>query len=335
MEYTFQLVSPPKKAPTTASTPSPSNNLLIANAEPIIMHKCPQCPAAFKRKEHLTRHKLIHTGLRPFVCNYPGCKKGFNRLDNLKQHCITHFPGKVGKAGKKGQVDFNPLMRQSARSGLTLPAEFATPLPEGNFLFIMEDPQGLEENINDIACILEDELAESEESEETELHNRKTDLIPRHHAWLDSVVPPAFTPKNTSYSAFSPHSSTSFLPLAAASQALIPNQENFFNEHVNSAVEQASSDETLILDTPQIPTHSTSTSPLPSPSSSPSPCYSPDNQDSDRIPPESNDALAHPLPILSSPSVLPPQLMPQACSSDCLPRFEMDAMYLKLLPVKL
>ena len=51
-------------------------------------HKCSYCTASFRRKEHLKRHVMIHTGERPFQCNL--CTKSFSREDNLTQHLRTH-----------------------------------------------------------------------------------------------------------------------------------------------------------------------------------------------------------------------------------------------------
>ena len=46
-------------------------------------HSCDECGKQFGRKDHLTRHALIHTGI-----NYPCdlCGSSFKRKDGLKQH---------------------------------------------------------------------------------------------------------------------------------------------------------------------------------------------------------------------------------------------------------
>lgn len=51
---------------------------------------CPRLGVPFKAKYKLVNHLRVHTGERPFVCTYPGCKKVFARTENLKIHIRTH-----------------------------------------------------------------------------------------------------------------------------------------------------------------------------------------------------------------------------------------------------
>lgn len=48
------------------------------------------CGKTFTRNEELTRHKRIHSGLRPYPCS--ACGKKFGRRDHLKKHMKTHMP---------------------------------------------------------------------------------------------------------------------------------------------------------------------------------------------------------------------------------------------------
>ena len=50
----------------------------------------PGCAKKYKRIEHWRRHKVMHSGTRPWVCTYPNCSKGFTRADNLQQHMKSH-----------------------------------------------------------------------------------------------------------------------------------------------------------------------------------------------------------------------------------------------------
>ncbi|KAJ2664691.1 hypothetical protein IWW48_000638 [Coemansia sp. RSA 1200] len=48
------------------------------------------CAAFFKRPEHLKRHMLTHTQVRPFQCEAQGCGKRFSRRDNFLTHAKKH-----------------------------------------------------------------------------------------------------------------------------------------------------------------------------------------------------------------------------------------------------
>lgn len=61
---------------------------------------CETCSKAFRRIEHLKRHKKTHTNERPFACPIPECGRKFSRNDNLKAHVLTH----AKKSGKDGYI---------------------------------------------------------------------------------------------------------------------------------------------------------------------------------------------------------------------------------------
>lgn len=47
-------------------------------------YKCVQCEYSFNRRDHLTRHALVHSKLKPYHCNF--CSKDFTRNDHLRRH---------------------------------------------------------------------------------------------------------------------------------------------------------------------------------------------------------------------------------------------------------
>ncbi|KAF7639643.1 hypothetical protein Mgra_00000968, partial [Meloidogyne graminicola] len=49
----------------------------------------PNCQKRFANKFLLKKHKFIHTGQKPHICQF--CKKPFNRKDNLLRHKKTHL----------------------------------------------------------------------------------------------------------------------------------------------------------------------------------------------------------------------------------------------------
>ena len=52
------------------------------------IHKCSYCEKAYRRRDQLRRHEMVHTGERPHKCMY--CNKGFRTTDHLKNHVLSH-----------------------------------------------------------------------------------------------------------------------------------------------------------------------------------------------------------------------------------------------------
>ncbi len=45
-------------------------------------YPCDVCGKKFTRPQHVTRHMLLHTGVKPFRCDK--CQKAFTREDKLR-----------------------------------------------------------------------------------------------------------------------------------------------------------------------------------------------------------------------------------------------------------
>lgn len=58
--------------------------------------KCDQCDKGFYRMEHLQRHVIVHTGIRPYKCNF--CDKSFFQVGDQMKHLMTHINGDINKS---------------------------------------------------------------------------------------------------------------------------------------------------------------------------------------------------------------------------------------------
>ncbi|XP_071987003.1 uncharacterized protein [Engystomops pustulosus] len=105
MEEHQDLVSPKKDGP---------KNVITKKSQRINkMFSCPTCGKSFKHNSKLQRHRLIHTGSKPYLC--PECPKTFICKADLGRHHIVHTGVKAftcPECGKSFGLEWNLIKHQ-------------------------------------------------------------------------------------------------------------------------------------------------------------------------------------------------------------------------------
>lgn len=66
------------------------SNLIIEGSSSHSSIRCETCNRVFPREKSLQAHKRIHTGEKPYCCDYPACGKAFTQSGQLKTHQRLH-----------------------------------------------------------------------------------------------------------------------------------------------------------------------------------------------------------------------------------------------------
>jgi hypothetical protein len=66
--------------------------------------QCALCDFCTDRPDHMERHRVMHTGEKPFACSFPGCEARFTRKCHAKRHEKKQHGGGGGAAAAATRV---------------------------------------------------------------------------------------------------------------------------------------------------------------------------------------------------------------------------------------
>ncbi|AET37614.1 C2H2-type zinc finger protein Ecym_1383 [Eremothecium cymbalariae DBVPG len=84
-----------------------------------VRNQCPVCAKVCHRPSSLRNHMYIHTGRRPFLCEWPGCEKRFNVKSNMVRHYRLHqVQENKEKSKREGEQSLIERNNRASRKGL-------------------------------------------------------------------------------------------------------------------------------------------------------------------------------------------------------------------------
>jgi len=112
-----------KRKTSADLTPPPAKRRHVVKLTAIKEHVCKYCDKIFTYSSLLQRHVRIHTGKKPFVCDYNDCGRRFAKKGNLTEHMRMHMGEKpfscddCGKGfARKGNLTAHMRMHTGERS---------------------------------------------------------------------------------------------------------------------------------------------------------------------------------------------------------------------------
>lgn len=79
--------------------------LIAAMHEAKTRFRCPECRKCFQNSSNLTQHIFVHTGEKPYVCEYVGCKVVCSSSSDLVKHTRTHTGEKPFRCTYPGCIE--------------------------------------------------------------------------------------------------------------------------------------------------------------------------------------------------------------------------------------